>query len=280
MPLAVSNIAWTNPEDPAILEILRRQGVAGIEIAPTKIWPSWKGATPEAARALRRSVSDFGFQIPSMQAILFDQPDCQLFGDKRQRTAFIDHIRFTADLAAEMCASVMVFGAPKNRARNGIPAQEAFKIAVETFGVVGDECAMRGTACCIEPNPPMYGCDFVTTSPEGLALVEAVSSGGFGLHLDAAAMFLAGEDGPTAVRRCAAALCHFHASEPQLGTFDSPTIGHAALSEALLEIGYPGWISIEMRPSQDEAAAVSRACEFVRENYGPLLGNTVTKNPD
>src|SRR6185312_8026859 len=36
--LAVSNIAWPQEEDAAVAELLNTLGIAGIEIAPTKIW--------------------------------------------------------------------------------------------------------------------------------------------------------------------------------------------------------------------------------------------------
>ena len=49
MKLAVSNIAWDDVEQSAILAQLPALGVAGVEIAPTKLWPDWLGADPVAA---------------------------------------------------------------------------------------------------------------------------------------------------------------------------------------------------------------------------------------
>ena len=40
MKLAISNIAWDRHDDLTIFEMLRKFGVQGVEIAPTKIWPS------------------------------------------------------------------------------------------------------------------------------------------------------------------------------------------------------------------------------------------------
>lgn len=79
MRLAVSNIAWQPADQAAILPLLRDRGVTGIEVAPTKLWPDWQGATPAAAAAYRERLADQGFAVPALQAILFGKPDCTLF---------------------------------------------------------------------------------------------------------------------------------------------------------------------------------------------------------
>jgi len=40
MKLAVSNIAWPREQDAAVADLLREHGVRGIEVAPTKVWPT------------------------------------------------------------------------------------------------------------------------------------------------------------------------------------------------------------------------------------------------
>ena len=68
---AVSNIAWTSHDDPAIFALLQKYGVAGIEIAPSKIWPQWIGASQASAAEYRKRLADRGFCVPAMQSIHF-----------------------------------------------------------------------------------------------------------------------------------------------------------------------------------------------------------------
>ncbi|QCG93014.1 sugar phosphate isomerase/epimerase (plasmid) [Azospirillum sp. TSA2s] len=270
--LAVSNIAWECHDDPAVLDLLRRQGVTGIEVAPPKIWPGWEGATPAAARAYRERLAGEGFAIPALQAILFGKSEPALFGSPLQRTALLDHLSLVADLAAALGAHAVVFGAPKLRNRGTLPEEAAFAVAVETFAAAGALFAARDTTLCFEPNPPQYGCTLGTTSDEAAQLVAAVASPGFCLHLDSAALVMADEDVPSAVRRHAAAARHAHASEPDLGTFAAPKVDHAGMARALAEGGYAGWLSIEMRQAaEDPSAALAQACAVVRAAYAPLL---------
>jgi len=75
--LAVSNIAWEPHEDDAVAEVLRREGVAGVEIAPTKWRPTPYDATPEDIADFRRSWEARGLQIVSLQSLLFGRSDLQ-----------------------------------------------------------------------------------------------------------------------------------------------------------------------------------------------------------
>src|SRR5262245_32307461 len=124
---------------------------------------------------------------------------------------------------------------------------------------------------CIEPNPPAYGCNFVTNSSEGLALVRAVDAPGFGLHLDAAGMVLAGEDPLAAIVAARSYLHHFHASEPQLAPLVPAGIDHARIGRTLRRVGYDGWVAVEMRRADDAVGALARAVDHARACYRDRL---------
>lgn len=264
MKLAVSNIAWNDADEPVVLSLLRHHGIFGIEAAPTRFWPDWSGATPKAARAARRRLADEAFEVPSLQAIFYAKPDCQLFGERR---AFIDHVRHVADLAAELGARILVFGAPKNRDPGALTPDIAFGQAVEVLRQCGTDCAARGVKLCIEPNPQAYGCNFVTDSRSGLALVRAVDSPGFGLHLDTGGLTLAREDPAIAIAEARGALAHLHVSEPSLAPIVPASIDHAAVGGTLRKVGYDGWCAIEMRRTANPVADLVRSIEYVRHCY-------------
>ena len=140
------------------------------------------------------------------------------------------------------------------------------------FRELGVAARRHGVSFCIEPNPPQYGCDFVTTVAEGVELVDAVADDGFGLHLDSAAMHLAG-DPPAASIAAAAERCkHFHVSEPFLGEVGGESIAHGEFARALNSANYPGWISVEMGEVKQAGSwpvAVDRSLAFVRTAYAP-----------
>ncbi|HEX4169804.1 MAG TPA: TIM barrel protein, partial [Bryobacteraceae bacterium] len=166
MKLAVSNIAWAPARDREVFDSLQRLGVHALEVAPTRLWPDWQGATPAAARPFRRTLTDAGFQVPSLQAILFAKPDCKLFGTETERVNLVNHLRLCADLAVQIGAVSLVFGAPKNRARGELSPSDAFSSAAELFREVSRYYASQNVCLCLEANPPQYGCTFITNSQE------------------------------------------------------------------------------------------------------------------
>ncbi|MBD2022041.1 sugar phosphate isomerase/epimerase [Leptolyngbya sp. FACHB-36] len=266
MKLTISNIAWTAEADDAVLSLLGQSKIAGVEIAPTRVFPDWQW-TPDRVAAYQTLLGQHGLVCSSLQAIVYGKPDLKLFGTPAEKAALVAHLKRVADLAVELGARPLVFGAPKNRDRGDLDDRAAVAQAVDVFAEVGDYCAERGVCLCIEPNPPVYACNFVTNSQQGAELVRAVNSPGFRLHLDAAGMHLAGEDIPRALEAAADVLAHVHISEPNLGTFAAPQVDHRGMAAGLRSIGWDQWLSIEMRATDPAIDSVKQAIQTVLDLY-------------
>jgi sugar phosphate isomerase/epimerase len=241
---AFSNIAWAPHDDPEIFALLRENGVTGIEVAPTTIWPEWQSCTPAAAVRYRAFLLDEGFEVPALQALLYGRPQARLFDGESE---FLDHLAHVAEIAEGLGAKVAVLGAPGQRNRGARTWPQAVGHAVPVLRHAAEVFADHGCCLCIEPNPHEYGCNFVCNALEGAELVQAVDHPGFKLHLDAAALFLEHEDLRAVLPAVAPMLRHFHLSEPQLGDFREPKAPHIHNLRCLDEGGYAGWCSVEMR---------------------------------
>jgi sugar phosphate isomerase/epimerase len=268
--LSVSNIAWPVEVDEQALALVRNAGITAVEVAPTRIWRDWVGASALSTTEVANDFAQRGFRVSSLQAILFGKPECQLLGSDKDRQSLFDHLALCADLATGLGAAHLVFGAPKNRALCGKSEADAFQIACEFFRTLGSYFETRGLCLCLEPNPPQYGCEFITDSVQASRLVRAVDSLGFGLHLDTGCMCLAKEDPVQAIRANADILRHFHVSEPFLGIFDDPAVAHRQVSNALEEVGYSNWVTLEMRATDEPLAALAGAVGLLVESYQPL----------
>jgi sugar phosphate isomerase/epimerase len=268
MKLAFSNIAWSADEDPAVLGVLRANQVQGIEVAPTRLWPNWEGATPEAAAAYAQTMREVGFETPSLQSLLFGRADLQVFGSATQQADLITHLARVAELAAAMQAKVLVFGSPKNRDRGELSAAQAMQHAARFFRQAGQVCADVGVTLAMEANPTYYNCNFVTRWQEAEELVRTCNHPGVGLHLDTACTVLAGDDPVAAVPQVADILVHVHMSEPDLGPFCGPRTDHRAVGDALRAVGYTGWCSVEMRRTGTALASIQEAALLAGHCYG------------
>jgi D-psicose/D-tagatose/L-ribulose 3-epimerase len=245
MKLAISNIAWEQHDDPVILQLLKTNGVTGIEVAPTKLWQDWSGASHKEAREYKNIMQDKGFELPAMQAILFGKPEIQLF-DTTSHDAFLEHIKLVSDLANGFGSKVLVFGAPKNRKRGQTPYGEAMEIAAEFFYKAGEVCIEH--ECCIgfEHNPVEYDCDFATNVLDAKELVVKVNHKGFKLHVDSAGLHMCGGDISEMIKK-AGEFVHYHISEPMLEPIHNGIVDQKGAIEKLKDIDYKEWISIEMK---------------------------------
>lgn len=270
MKLAISNIAWDRSEEATAAELLTELGVGQVEIAPTKAWDSPLEATAADIAAYRAWWEERGMQIVAMQSLNYGHPEFQIFQDAAVRGKFLKYLQDITILGAQLGAKVMVFGSPKNRLVGELPADDAQAIAIEFFTALGRTAADHGAAFCIEPNPTAYGCDFVTDSRSGIELVKAVNHPGFGLHLDAAGLTLAGDDPREVIPAAMPFLRHFHLSEPFLEEVGPGKVDHEAIAATLKAEGYANIVSIEMKPGEagTNVPRTRRAVEYIQHTYG------------
>jgi sugar phosphate isomerase/epimerase len=280
--LSISNIAWDPTEDDTVADVLRREGVTAVEIAPTKWRENPVQATAAEIERYRRSWADRGLRISSMQSLLFGRPDLELFGTSRLRLA--EYLYRVIELGAGLDARALVFGSPKNRLRGSLAMPDAMASAAEFFRDIGEFAAQHGVVIAIEANPPEYGCDFVTTTSEAVALCRAIGSVGVGVNADLGGMTMSADEPRATIEATRGSLAHVHASEPNLAELGAKA-DHSAAAAGLVGIGYAGWIAIEMREGERgsegggekhaarsaNVAAVERAVRFAKVAYAPAI---------
>ncbi len=262
--LAVSNIAWKRHDAPAIMQLLKKYGVTGIEVAPSKVWPDWVGSGFQSACEYRKKLADNGFCVPAMQALLFGKKHFRVF-DKNTHPEFLAHIKLVAEIAEGLGARVLVFGSPGNRRRGGLGFQEAIDTAAEFFRQAGEICAGHGAVLGIEPNPAEYCCDFVNNIDDARRLVAAADCRGVKLHVDRGAMLMNGETMMQICRNGVPDWVHYHISEPGLANAGNSSGDLPGDIKFLRSAGYSEWLSIEMRGEEPEYEMLERALCTVRE---------------
>jgi D-psicose/D-tagatose/L-ribulose 3-epimerase len=271
MRLCISNIAWRREEEPAVAELLRWEGVRHVEIAPTRIADDPATLTPAMLERYRNWWADHGVSIVAMQALLFGRPDLVIFGEAAARNATVAYLRIIIEIAASLGAETLVFGSPRNRLTNGLPATEVEQIEKEFFSAVGAHAAAHGVTFCVEANPSVYGCDYLQTIAEVRAMLRRVGSPGLGVHIDSGAMEINGESIETLDGLNAGSIRHVHVSEPSLQPVGSSGAAiHRALGSFLRRQQYDRYVSIEMRGADDRMEnqrLLQQAIRFVRDEY-------------
>jgi len=275
MKLSVSNIAWGNEDLEGHLQLLKRLGCEGVEIAPSCIWDEPVDSTPSQQRKFRKIVENCGLVVVGLHSLLYTRPDLVVFGSPGTRNRTIEYMRRLIHLCRELGGATMVFGSPKNRQRGQMDVEDAFSIATTFFFKLSEEAKKYDVLLCIEPLGKNES-DFITSSHEGMELVSRVNHPNFWLHLDAKAMITSKENYAEVFIKYISDFKHFHVGDPGLAPPGSTGVDHSIIGKALRDSGYNRFISIEMcRGFGPTKEVIKHSVTYVKHcylNYTELEG--------
>jgi sugar phosphate isomerase/epimerase len=264
--LAVSNIAWEPKELETHLTLLKNLECEGVEIAPSCIWPEPVNTSEVERKRLERLIKDYGLELVGFHALLYNHPELKIFDSTETLKETASYMQELIHLCRDLGGRVMVFGSPRNRERKFRTQEECLSIANDFFHFLATEAEKYNVFICIEP---LYqNCDFITSSLEGLSMVNQVNHPNFRLHLDIRAMQEAGEDFYRVFSMCAEVLEHIHVGDSNLSPPGYDGFNHRAIATALRKSGYNKYVSIEMRqgfgPSQK---VVEESVRYIKSCY-------------
>lgn len=238
-------------------------GFRGVEIAPFTLAKRVTEISASRRTEIRRQAEKAGVEVIGLHWLLaktegfyVTSPDPAV---RRRTVSYLgDLARFCADLGGK----VLVFGSPKQRnLLPGVSFEKAMDFAAEVFTETMPVIEQTGTVLALEPLSPRTT-TFLTTAAQGATLARRVGSPRCRLHLDCIAMSTESASIPDLLRRHRDLLEHFHANDPnQLGP-GMGALDFRPIFATLAEIGYPGWISVEVfdyRPGGERIARESIA---------------------
>lgn len=252
MRLSISNIAWDISEDEAVANLLRHYHIDAIDVAPGKYFSEPKRAGLAEIKAVKNWWAARDIEIVGMQALLFGTQGLNVFGDAEVQANLLDHLSAVCRIGAGLGARCLVFGSPKNRDRSGLDDKTAEQLGVAFFQRLGDIAAAHQVTICLEPNPPCYSANFMTTSAETEKIVRLTDHPSIKMQLDTGALTINQEQPAEVIKKNVALISHIHASEPDLLPLGDGTTDHQAIC-ALLQRYLPHHIvSIEMVATKNE----------------------------
>lgn len=270
MSISISNIAWSTPDDEAIAQILKANHISTIDIAHSKYFPDINTTPSQAILSIREQWNRRGFSIEGMQSLLFGTTGLNIFSTEDVQQTMLSHLEKVCHIAELLGAKKLVFGSPKNRNCTGLAPQEIAKIATSFFRQLGDIAKKYHVTICLEPNPKIYGANFMTTSMETLAMVKRIDHAAIKMQFDTGAIFVNQEDPFVVLEAAQSHIGHIHISEPHLKVIgDIPSSDHRTMAKALKEFLPTMTKTIEMVESNNEShlSAIERAVQFVNRYY-------------
>ncbi len=267
MKLAFSTNAYLNFSFAEACERLAGIGYAGVEIMADvpHAWPAYM--LPAQKDGIREALASNKLGISNVNAFMMHAVNdyrqkywhpSWVEPDKHYRQVRIDHTMRALSLAAEL-------GAPNITTEPGGPVEgrtraECMKIFVEALKPVVEHAARVGVPLLVEPEPDLL----IETADEYLEFADHFDTPFLGLNFDIGHAFCVKDDPAATVRKLGPLIRHVQLEDiaatrvhhhliPGEGVID-----FAATLTALKEVGYAGWVSVELYTCHEEPDHAAR----------------------
>lgn len=272
MQLAFSSNAFRSHSIEETIGILAEIGYDGIELMADRphAWPP--DTTPERLRSIREALERHRLAVSNVNAFMmcsyrdprtgregtFHWPSW-IDADTQTREARLQHTLGSLEIAAAVGArtvSTEPGGPLEGRSRD-----EGYRLFAESLNVAARRARELGVTLLVEPEPGLL----IERSGEYEEFVNHhVTFEGSGLNCDLGHFYCVGEDPAAVLRKFGTRARHIHLEDisadrvhfhlpPGEGVMDFNSI-----FRALSDIGYAGWVTVELYPFQENAPEVAR----------------------
>jgi D-psicose/D-tagatose/L-ribulose 3-epimerase len=220
-----------------VLEKLKRIGYDGVEVPifdlDLKKWKRWA-----------RRLDEMGLQRTANTVIAPEHNPVS--ADPAIRDAAYQHMRAVVDCCAEVGSSILcgphqvALGVFTGRGAT----EEEWKRSVDHLRRVAEYASGPGITLA-EEVVNRFELYHLNTLDQAIRLVDEVDHPNCRIHLDTFHSHIEEKDPAAAIRRAGSRIAHVHISENDRGVPGTGSVAWAATFDALREVGYDGWLTVE-----------------------------------
>jgi sugar phosphate isomerase/epimerase len=276
MQLAFSTNAYMKYSFREAARRLARIGYRGVEIMADvpHAWPA--GLLEEQKQGIRQALAEYDLAISNVNAFMMNAISDHrqkywhpswIEADHHYRQVRIDHTIRSLTLARELGAP-SITTEPGGPVGPGVSRATALDNFIEALKPVAEHAETEGVLLLIEPEPGLL----IENADQFLEFMDQIDSPAIGLNFDIGHFYCVGDEAAAAIRRLAPFIRHFHLEDIAATRVHHHLIpGEGAIDftstfQAIREIGYDGWITIELYPYIDNPdVAAQTALERVTE---------------
>jgi sugar phosphate isomerase/epimerase len=247
-------------------------GYTGVEFAPFTMHKNATEITAQQRREAREQAAASGLEVVGLHWLLafteglyWTSPEAEV---RARTTAYLCDL---ARLCQDLGGSIMVLGSPLQRnLLPGVTMDEAMKYAADVVQGAVETFADCGVILALEPLGPQEG-DFLVTADEGAALMQQIDSPQVKLHLDVKAMSSEPTPIVDVIRKHAGSMAHFHANDANRRGPGMGDIDFVPILETLKDVGYPGWVSVEVFDYEPGVEALAKeSIEYLKRCWAAV----------
>jgi sugar phosphate isomerase/epimerase len=257
-----------------IFKFVAQCGYRGVEIAPFTLSNYVTDVGSKERAKLRKYADEARIQIVGLHWLLAKTEGLHLTSpdpDVRHKTT--EYLRELGKFCKDLGGSLLVFGSPQQRnLMPGVSRDEGMRYAAEVFRAAMPTLEKLDVMLALEPLGEGTT-NFMITAADTVELAEMVDSPNCRLILDCKAMVTESTPIPELIRKHASWLVHFHANDanrqgPGMGELD-----FVPIFEALRDIKYRGWVSVEVFDYSPGPKALAReSIQYMKKIEAKVFG--------
>jgi sugar phosphate isomerase/epimerase len=266
MPFAICNEIFQNWTLEDTFSYVAKAGYDAVEIAPftvakyvTDIPASERFRIRALAEKNKLAISGIHWVLVQAEGMYLTHPEQEI----RRKTSqyFSDLVDFCADIGGK----TIVVGSPKQRnLMPGVSFDQAWEYATEVFREPVMHAERRAVTICFEPLAPAET-NFINTAAQGIQFVQQLHTPHFKIILDVKAMSSESKPIPEIIRESWPNFAYFHANDKNLKGPGFGDVDFYPIAEALREVGYKGYVSVEVFNFEEGPEAIAtRSLEYLK----------------
>ena len=224
-----------------------KTGYDAVEISPFTISKWVTDITAEQRAEIRSLAERNNIEISGIHWVLVQTEGLHLtHADEAVRKKTSDYFVALVDFCADIGGRFIVVGSPKQRNLDaGVTMDQGWKWATESFREAVKHASSREVTICFEPLAPSET-NFINTAAQAIDFVRQFNSEHFKIILDVKAMSSENKPIPQIIREAWPHFAYFHANDKNLKGPGFGEIDFKPIAEALHEVGYEGFVSVEV----------------------------------
>jgi len=247
MKIGICNEIFEGWDTKEVIYFIKELGYQGLEIAPFTLGNSVDEVEKSKIEKIRKTSEKDGIEIIGTHWLLVKPDGLSVSTDDKEiREKTSDYLVKLVDFTYQLGGKLMVFGSPKQRnIGKGQTYKDVKKNLIEVLIKPLSQAEKKGVYICLEPLARTET-NFINTADEAIKIIEEVNHPNLKLHLDVKAMCDEEKPIPDIIRNSKKYLKHFHVNDKNLLGPGFGNVDYKPIIETLKEIGYNGFISVEV----------------------------------
>ena len=187
-------------------------------------------------------------------------------GDAANRAGAVDFVKSMIDIGGPLGAKVIV-GSIQGKAQDGVTRGQATDYLAEGLEQLGAHAATYGTPMTYEPIN-RYETNIINTQADGRALLDRLDTDHVVLLADLFHMNMEEVDVPQAILDGKGYIGHVHFVDSNRRAAGGGHLNMGAVTDALKDIGYHGYLCAECFPYPDSRGAAEQTIATFKKYFG------------